>query len=169
MASSKPYFSGSGPPTVSTWRWGGKGLAAAPAFLPALGPSGSRAAEGPVAGGGARPGSAFLSVFSCPTGKNYFGLCSAPYSTLQKTSLPSHPPSRPPALSQFGVESGAECNTRLLRERGGWGGLLMDGGFDAPAIGLHRAFVTPANINPLLDKYSVPAEFDLLSIDVRGG
>ncbi len=69
------------------------------------------------------------------------------------------------ALLQFGTESGSECNTRLLRERG-WQGLLMDGGYDDAAIGLHEEFITPENINQLFDKYKVPSEFDLLSIDV---
>jgi hypothetical protein len=39
---------------------------------------------------------------------------------------------------EFGVEDGSECNTRLLRERYGWSGLLMDGGYHRPEINLHK-------------------------------
>ncbi len=47
---------------------------------------------------------------------------------------------------EFGVEDGAERNTRLLMEKQGWTGLLMD---PAPNPPLHikQAFVTAENIN----------------------
>jgi hypothetical protein len=69
---------------------------------------------------------------------------------------------------EFGVGDGSERNSRLLAERHGWHGLLMDGGFDDPRINLHREFITAENINDLFAKYGVPEEFDLLSIDVDG-
>lgn len=47
---------------------------------------------------------------------------------------------------EFGVEDGMECNTRVLRERHGWKGLLMDGGEPNKAINLHSEFVTAENI-----------------------
>jgi len=67
---------------------------------------------------------------------------------------------------EFGAETGLECNTRLLREQGGWTGLLMDGGHRAPMLHLDQEYVTPENINYLFKKYQVPKEFDLLSIDL---
>jgi len=69
---------------------------------------------------------------------------------------------------EFGVENGTECNTRTLMLRGGWTGLLMDGGFDDPAMNLHREFITAENIEILFTKYDVPNAFDLLSIDIDG-
>ena len=67
---------------------------------------------------------------------------------------------------EFGVEDGQECNTRYLREKYGWKGLLMDGGNEAAEINLKREFITAENIIDLFRKYDVPAEFDLLSIDI---
>ena len=69
---------------------------------------------------------------------------------------------------EFGTEDGVtQCNTRNLREKG-WSGLLMDCAFSNPAINLHKEFITRENINELFDKYSVPQEPDLISIDVDG-
>lgn len=67
---------------------------------------------------------------------------------------------------EFGVEDGKECNTRFLRERFGWQGLLMDGGYADERINLKKEFITAENINQLFEKYNVPEEFDLLSIDI---
>ena len=69
---------------------------------------------------------------------------------------------------EFGTQNGTQCNTRRLRELCGWRGLLMDGGFDRPEIGLHREFITRENIAGLLAKYKVPEAFDLLSVDIDG-
>lgn len=67
---------------------------------------------------------------------------------------------------EFGVESGKQCNTRYMREKYGWNGLLMDGGAEDLSINLRSAFITAENINDLFAKYDVPNEFDLLSIDL---
>ena len=67
---------------------------------------------------------------------------------------------------EFGVENANECNTRNLRENCGWTGLLMDGGYENKEIGLYQEFITAENINELFQKYKVPQEFDLLSIDI---
>ncbi|CAD5946236.1 tetratricopeptide repeat protein [Planktothrix agardhii] len=67
---------------------------------------------------------------------------------------------------EFGVENANECNTRNLRENCGWSGLLMDGGYEKKEIGLYQEFITAENINELFQKYKVPQEFDLLSIDI---
>ncbi len=66
---------------------------------------------------------------------------------------------------EFGAGDGSECNTHLLRERG-WSGLLMDLQHSNPKIQLYREKVTAENIQSLLTKYSIPKEFDLLSIDI---
>lgn len=67
---------------------------------------------------------------------------------------------------EFGVGDSSECNTRFLKELGGWNGLWMDDSFKSNEI--RKEKVTRDNIESLLDKYSVPKEFDLLSIDVDG-
>jgi len=69
---------------------------------------------------------------------------------------------------EFGTQDGTECNTRYLRERENWTGLLMDGDNNNKYINLHKEFITAENINDLFKKYSVPQEFDLLSIDIDG-
>ena len=69
---------------------------------------------------------------------------------------------------EFGVGNGSERNTRYLAEHQGWRGLLMDGGYHDPSIGLHREFITADNINALFARHEVPDEFDLLSIDIDG-
>ncbi|MDO8828408.1 hypothetical protein [Methylophaga sp.] len=65
---------------------------------------------------------------------------------------------------EFGVGDGNECNTRLLRENG-WNGLWMDGTKSDNSFVYHEK-ITAENINSLFEKYSVPHEFDLLSIDI---
>lgn len=65
-------------------------------------------------------------------------------------------------------------NTSYLR-KSGFGGLLMDG-YDRPygedvhdrKYDVKIEFVKPSNIEALLKKYSVPEEFDFLSIDIDG-
>lgn len=67
---------------------------------------------------------------------------------------------------EFGVEDGAVCNTRRLRELG-WAGLQMDPRENG-GPGVRREFVTAENVESLFKKYGVPREFDLLSIDIDG-
>jgi len=57
-------------------------------------------------------------------------------------------------------------NTRLLREKFGFSGLLMNCSLENFNINCRKEFVTKENINNLFIKYSVPFEFDLLSIDI---
>ncbi len=67
---------------------------------------------------------------------------------------------------EFGVEDGSECNTRILRERFRWDGLLMDGSHGNASIGLAKHFITAEAINGLFAAHGVPAEIDLLSVDL---
>jgi tetratricopeptide (TPR) repeat protein len=68
---------------------------------------------------------------------------------------------------EFGVEYATECNTAYLIEQG-WNGLMMDGeGISHnPSAVVRQEYITAENINDLFPKYQVPAEFDLLSIDI---
>ncbi len=67
---------------------------------------------------------------------------------------------------EFGTQNAYECNTRYLRERQNWHGLLMDGGYEDPKINLQQEFITAENITSLFQKHKVPEQFDLLSIDI---
>ena len=69
---------------------------------------------------------------------------------------------------EFGVEDGLQCNCRYLLQKKGWTGLLMDGGRWPEENGVEQEFITAENIEPLFQKYGVPPEFDLLSIDIDG-
>ena len=67
---------------------------------------------------------------------------------------------------EFGTETGMESNTRYLREKLDWTGLLMDCANENSSINLHKEFITAENINGLFKKYNVQKNFDLLSIDI---
>lgn len=67
---------------------------------------------------------------------------------------------------EFGVENALECNSKNLREKHTWSGLLMDSEFYNADINLQKEFITASNINRLFEKYKVPIHFDLLCIDV---
>lgn len=86
------------------------------------------------------------------------------------------------APGRFAVEFGAhgsECNALHLLDVLGWSGLLMDGSdthVEALAhryagnanVRVGRALVTPENVEELFAQHGVPAEPDVLSIDVDG-
>lgn len=67
---------------------------------------------------------------------------------------------------EFGTQNGSECNTRILREKHNWTGLLMDGSHQNNTINLQKEFITRENIVELFNKYNVPNYFNLLSIDI---
>ena len=69
---------------------------------------------------------------------------------------------------EFGVEDGIECNTRYLLKHKNWTGLLMDGEHANSSLNLCTEFITAENIEELFEKYNVPKDFDLLSIDIDG-
>lgn len=68
---------------------------------------------------------------------------------------------------EFGAKDGHHLsNTKLLREKHGWKGLLLDDKYIDKKINLYKEFITAENINELFRKYNVPEDFDLLSIDI---
>lgn len=69
----------------------------------------------------------------------------------------------------------ASSNTHYFREIEKWNGLNLEGDIEKVnsipieernRINLHQEFVTEENINSLFNKYNVPKEFDILSIDI---
>jgi len=68
---------------------------------------------------------------------------------------------------EFGVQDGSQCNTRILRESG-WGGLMLDSGYENLPINLRKEFITKDNIVDLFKKYEVPNHINFLSVDIDG-
>jgi glycosyltransferase involved in cell wall biosynthesis len=80
---------------------------------------------------------------------------------------------------EFGVESGHEGNCVYLADVAGWNGLFMDCDDEFFAelerkyrvedrVQTVRAMITPGNVQELFTASGVPAELDVLSIDVDG-
>ena len=67
---------------------------------------------------------------------------------------------------EFGASDGNECNTRILKEKYNWNGLLMDGNYENISINLKKEFITKENIVNLFQKYNVPENINLLSVDI---
>ena len=67
---------------------------------------------------------------------------------------------------EFGVENGVECNTRILREKYMWDGLMMDGNNVNVNMNLQKEFIIKDNIVDLLKKYNTPKHINLLSVDI---
>jgi hypothetical protein len=67
---------------------------------------------------------------------------------------------------EFGVENGMECNTRVLREKYNWDGLIMDGGNENESINLKKEYLTKENIITIFKKYNVPKHINLLCVDI---
>ena len=69
---------------------------------------------------------------------------------------------------EFGAANGDETNTRILREKYQWTGLLMDSyighNYD-PQKNFYREEITHENILDLFEKYNIKKDFDLLSQD----
>jgi tetratricopeptide (TPR) repeat protein len=70
---------------------------------------------------------------------------------------------------EFGCDNGWECNGAYLLEQD-WTGLQMDsrGRSTNPRCTIYQEFITAENVNDVFRKHNVPAEFDLLSIDIDG-
>jgi hypothetical protein len=62
-------------------------------------------------------------------------------------------------------EGGSGANTAALYLQG-WRGLLLDGNSRNATINLHPHFLFQSNIARLFRRYSVPTEFDYLSVDM---
>ncbi len=61
---------------------------------------------------------------------------------------------------------GTECNTRYLREKLGWQGLMIDGYWpDNLEINRRKENILYSNIVKLFEKYKVNINLDLLSVD----
>lgn len=80
-------------------------------------------------------------------------------------ALIQHIPPLQKTYVEFGTEDGSECNTRVLKEKYNWTGLLMDGGNENASIGLHQETILPDNIVSLFQKYNVSMQPDYLSED----
>jgi len=73
------------------------------------------------------------------------------------------------AFVEFGAWDGVHwSNTANLRVNHGWTGLLMEGSDRADGDLVKREFVHAENVEALFDRYGVPLDFDLLSIDIDG-
>jgi hypothetical protein len=89
----------------------------------------------------------------------------------------NHIPPRSKYFVEFGIgpnwldreyAHGLEGNCVRLRDEMGWNGLLMDGGIHPERFNVMREFIKPTEINGLFRKYNVPANVDVVSIDVDG-
>ena len=70
---------------------------------------------------------------------------------------------------EFGAWDGLHLsNSANLRLHHDWAGLLMEGSDRADGELVHRERVDAENIESLFDRYGVPWDFDLLSIDIDG-
>ena len=66
---------------------------------------------------------------------------------------------------EFGVGDGSETNTRILREKYNWKGLMMDSSIDNLSINKHQEIISYSNILNLFEKYKVDLYLDLFSED----
>mmetsp|Transcript_68746 Transcript_68746/g.201307 ORF Transcript_68746/g.201307 Transcript_68746/m.201307 type:complete len:694 (-) Transcript_68746:195-2276(-) len=84
---------------------------------------------------------------------------------------------RPPFYVEFGARKPGMLNSAVLRQFCGWEGVLLDGqpgetphggcpGCPGVAEIVHKEFVTAENVVELFMKYTVPRDFDLLTIDI---
>lgn len=64
-------------------------------------------------------------------------------------------------------EVGLEGNCVQLQKKG-WKGVFVDGGPLPIEAGVERGFITAFNINSVWDRYLLPNDLDVLSIDVDG-
>jgi hypothetical protein len=67
---------------------------------------------------------------------------------------------------EFGVEDGMQCNSRILRERCNFTGLMWDGSNENVGINLRKEIITVGNVIDLFEKYKVDMNLDVMSVDV---
>ena len=61
---------------------------------------------------------------------------------------------------------GQQCNTRILREKYGWTGLLLDPSFKDSSINLQKVEkLTHSNVLELLANYQIGENIDLIAIE----
>jgi hypothetical protein len=91
---------------------------------------------------------------------------------LRRTGTSDHP-----YAVEFGVDAGSEASCVLLADLG-WSALFIESGrafaslerkyLHSPAVTTLNALVTPENVEALFTEAQVPADFDVLSIDIDG-
>lgn len=69
---------------------------------------------------------------------------------------------------ECGAGDGQECNTRFLRTHRGFSGVIFDKNHEDPANKLFRKTFTRENVLGIFERFEIPREFDVLSIDVDG-
>jgi hypothetical protein len=80
---------------------------------------------------------------------------------------------------EFGVEDGKECNMAFASRRRGWRGIMLEGDplkhaalaanyREFANVRCEQAFITRDNVVEIFERFAVPREFDLLSIDIDG-
>lgn len=79
---------------------------------------------------------------------------------------------------EIGVENGEECNSALLSRHYNWRGLMIEGNaahetqlrqsFTKFGVAIESSFVDRDNIATIFERYGVPKDLDLLSIDIDG-
>ncbi len=72
---------------------------------------------------------------------------------------------RPGFYVEIGLVLEQESNTLLLKNKHNWTGLLLDDNLQNPKNNLQQEVVEHSIVNKLFEKYNVPKEFELLSID----
>lgn len=94
--------------------------------------------------------------------------------------LTSHMEIKHDIFIEFGVEDYSESNTRFLLLKDGWSGLVLDGSetnvqkirqnrdFWRHDLQARCAFISPANINRLIQEAGIQGDIGVLSVDIDG-
>jgi len=81
------------------------------------------------------------------------------------SNLGSHP-TNGGVYVDFGNSGPAESNSKFLRERYGYRGVQIDPLVHDPQNAIVKESLNPNNVNQVLKKYSVPKDFDVLSVNM---
>jgi len=68
---------------------------------------------------------------------------------------------------EFDVQNGIKCNTRILRKLLNWNGLQLDRVNESLTIDLQRETITQENSIEIFQKYNVPTNINLLSVNIK--
>lgn len=63
------------------------------------------------------------------------------------------------------MQDGTQCNTRILREKYGWRGIMFDNNNENLDINLHKASIWVENVVATFEKHKIPKKFDFFSLD----